>query len=794
MGAGTEAGRNRTDFQHISLDNAFAALHSGSGGLTENEAAHRVADYGLNEVREERENSLFKFLKKFWAPVPWMLEITALLTFILHKYLSLYIITFLLFFNSVVSYVQEHNAENAVELLKKKLSINARVKRDGEWKIVPAKNIVPGDVVRVRLGDIVPSDIKIIEGQVLVDQSMLTGESMPVEKGAGDVIFSGSTVKRGELNGLVITTGKNTYFGKTTELVQSASTESHLEQLILGIVKYLIALDIILVIALTAYSILLNVSLTDILPFSLVVLIASVPVALPVTFTIAMAVGALELSSKGVLVSRLTAVEDAASMDTLCLDKTGTITVNELTVKDPKPFNCDIALLMIYASLASDAASQDPIDNAILDYARRMKLNVDYSKRRLFVPFDPSTKRTEAFVLEDSSELRIVKGAPQVISSIAGRADEIAEETYGFSKKGFRTIAVAAGRNGKMEIIGLIPLYDPPRADSRRFISDIKALAIKPIMITGDNEAIAELVVDETGIGKKVCKGSEVRNSAGKIIECDSFAEVYPEDKYDIVTALQSAGHVTGMTGDGVNDAPALKKAEVGIAVANATDVAKASASIVLTHEGLEDIVEAVRSGRRIYQRMLTYTLNKIIKTLQVAIFLTVSFFIVGFLVTTPSDVILLLFANDFVTMSVATDNVRYSEKPEKWNVGSLVGSSAFLALPVILEMFFTLWLGIHLAMGVKEIQTFVFDALVFTGQFTIYMVRERGRFWSSMPGKYLLAASASDIVFITLISTYGFLVTPVPFEYILLILLFTFVFMVVTDQGKNIVFRHFSV
>jgi H+-transporting ATPase len=789
-----EAEKTKSDFQHISLDDAFAALRSGPEGLTENEAGNRIAEYGLNEVREERENSLVRFLKKFWAPVPWMLEITALLTFILGKYLSLYIIIFLLFFNSFVSYVQEHNAENAVELLKRKLSINARVKRDGQWKAVPARNLVPGDVVRVRLGDIVPADIKIIEGQVLVDQSMLTGESMPVDKGAGDTVFSGSTVKRGELNGLVTTTGKNTYFGRTTELVQSASAESHLEQLILNIVKYLIVLDVLLVVSLTAYSILLNVSLTDILPFSLVVLIASVPVALPVTFTIAMAVGALELSSKGVLVSRLTAVEDAASMDTLCLDKTGTITVNELAVRDPQPFNCDLALLMRYASLASDAASQDPIDSAILDYARRMKLDIDYSERRLFVPFDPSTKRTEAFVSEGGSELRIVKGAPQVISSIAGHEAEIEKETREFSKKGYRTIAVAAGRNGKMEFAGIIPLYDPPRSDSRKFISDIKSLSIKPIMITGDNEAIAELVVDETGIGKKVCRGSEARHDAGRIFECDSFAEVYPEDKYDIVTALQSSGHVTGMTGDGVNDAPALKKAEVGIAVANATDVAKASASIVLTHAGLEDIVEAVRSGRRIYQRMLTYTLNKIIKTLQVAIFLTVSFFIVRFLVTTPSDVILLLFANDFVTMSVATDNVRYSQKPEKWNVGSLVGSSVFLAVPVILEMFFTLWLGIHLGMSIREIQTFVFDGLVFTGQFTIYMVRERGRFWASLPGKYLLAASASDIVFITLISTYGFLVTPVPFQYVVLILLFTFVFMALTDQGKNIVFRHFSV
>ncbi|WP_016730623.1 plasma-membrane proton-efflux P-type ATPase [Saccharolobus islandicus] len=787
-------------FEKYSIEETLAELNTSLNGLSETEAQERVKKYGYNEVREKKENPILKFLRKFWAPVPWMLEVTIIITYILGKYLDMYIILFLLIFNSIVSFVQERRAENAVELLKQKLNVKSRVLRDGQWKIIPARFLVPGDIIHVRLGDIIPADAKIFEGEILVDQSALTGESLPVEKKRGDVIYSSSIVKRGEASAIVIATGEKTYFGKTTELVQTARAQSHLEKLILNIVNYLMLFDVSLVITLFIYSLLLKVSLSEILPFSLIVLIASVPVALPATFTIAMALGSLELSKKGILVTRLTAAEDIASMDVLNLDKTGTITENRMRVGDPIPFNGFIKEDVVkFAYMASDEASQDPIDTAVIMCLRENNIAPEKYERIEFKPFDPSTKRTEAIVNINGKIIRVVKGAPQVIAQMSEILDiqkyhSILEE---LSKKGYRTISVAIGdKEGKLKLVGILPLYDRPRKDSREFINEIKKLNVKPKMVTGDNVLIAGEIARQVDIGNVICdintiKQLEEKDRIKKIEECDVFAEVFPEDKYFIVKTLQDGGHYVGMTGDGVNDAPALKQAEVGIAVANATDVAKASSSIVLTHEGLTDIVEAIKTGRRIYQRMLTYTLNKIIKTLQVVIFLTLSFFIVRFFVATSFDVILLLFLNDFVTMSIATDNVRYSMKPERLDAGKIVKASIILAFLVIIESFFTLWLGDNiLKLNVNEIHTFIFDMLLFSGQFTVYMVRERRSMFSSRPSKFLITSSIIDIIFVILISTLGILVTPIPLEDVLLILIVTFIFTVVFDHVKNISFK----
>ncbi|EWG07877.1 MAG: cation transport ATPase [Candidatus Aramenus sulfurataquae] len=787
-----------SDYEKESIEEVLRELDTSPEGLSEEEAKKRLEKYGFNEVKEKKVNPVVKFLKKFWAPVPWMLEVTIVLTYVLGKYLDMYIIAFLLVFNSVVSFVQEHRAENAVELLRQKLSVQAKVLRNGKWKLIPAKFLVPGDVVHIRLGDIVPADVKILEGEVSVDQSALTGESLPVAKDKGDVAYSGSIVRRGEANGVVIATGAKTYFGKTTELVEKARAESHLEKLILNIVKYLIAIDVALVLALTAYSLISGVSLSDVLPFSLIVLIASVPVALPATFTIAMALGALEMSKKGILVTRLTASEDAASMDVLNLDKTGTITENRLRVGDPVPWEgFDKDDVVKYAYMASDEASQDPIDNAVISCLRENNVKVESYERVDFKPFDPSTKRTEAVVEIEGKKIRVTKGAPQVIAQLANVKDEryfkVLED---LASRGFRTISVAVGEEGgELKLVGILPLYDRPRKDSKQFIEEIKGLGVKPKMITGDNKLIAREIAKEVGIGESICDIREIKTlreeeQVKKIEECDVFAEVYPEDKYLIVKSLQKAGHIVGMTGDGVNDAPALKQAEVGIAVYNATDVAKASASMVLTHEGLTDIVEAIKSGRKIYQRMLTYTLNKIIKTLQVVLFLTLSFFVVRFFVTTPFDVILLLFLNDFVTMSIATDNVRYSKYPERWDVRKLISASLILAFLVVIESFFTLWVALVQGIHVDEIHTFVFDLLVFSGQLTVYVVRERRSMWSSKPSNFLMLSSIADIIFTVLISWLGILVTPLPLLYVLEVLGISFAFAAGIDLVKNVSFR----
>jgi H+-transporting ATPase len=777
----------------ISLDAFFKKLNSSQEGLSGSDVQNRFQTYGYNEVGERKESGLLKFLKKFWAPIPWMLEVTIIITFILGKYDDAIIILFLLIFNGIISFTQESKADNAVELLKKKLSVQARALRDGKWVAVEARLLVPGDVVHIRLGDVVPADIKIMDTELEIDQSALTGESLSVTRKQGDTIYSSSIVKRGECNGLVISTGPKTYFGKTTELVETAQTKSHIEELIMGIVKDLIAIDTVLVIALILFSIYQGVSLYDVIPFALVVLIASIPVALPATFTIAMALGALHMSKRGEIVTRLSAIEDAASMDTLCMDKTGTITENMLTLKTPKVYDEDESALIRYASYASERESEDPIDNAILDYAGSKSIKIDYSARSKFTPFDPAIKRTEAIVNENGKSLRIVKGAPQVIArlsvSVPGGYDE---DVKYFSSQGFRIIAIAAGTD-KLEIKGIIPLYDPPRKDSKELISELKGINVSPVMITGDNRLIAEEVAGEIGLGKKLCDSGNIKNNYAVASDCSVFAEVFPEDKYYIVKALQKSGHVVGMTGDGVNDSPALKQAEFGVAVASATDVAKASASVVLTHPGLTDIVDGIKSGRRIYQRMLTYTLNKIMKTIQVAFFLTLSFFVVRFFVTTPFDVILLIFANDFVTMSIATDNVGFSSWPEKWNVKSLIYSSVILSSLLVIEGFVFLYIGIQSKLGIGQIHTFIFDMLVFSGQFTVYMVRERKRFFMSMPSKILLFSSIIDIIVISAISYYGILVTAIPLEFILLSIGITFIWMVFMDSIKNIVFRHYK-
>ncbi len=785
-----------SEFEKLSTKECYNKLNSSSSGLSSSDVEQRIRQYGKNEVVEKKENAVLKFLKKFWAPVPWMLEITAIITFFIGKDLDTYIILSLLIFNSFISFFQESRASDAVEMLRSRINVKTRVLRNGTWEQIISTELVPGDVVHVRMGDVVPADVKIERGKVEVDQSALTGESNPVRREEDGEIFSGSIVKKGEATGLVVATGAKTLFGHTAELVSSAKSESHLEKLILSIVKYLAVIDVILVLGLVVFSFIYNVPLIDAIPFSLVVLIASIPVALPATFTIATAYGAIDLSKKGALVTRLNAVEDAASMDSICFDKTGTLTKNELTVQEPVLFESSREDITRYAMLASDESSLDSIDLAIINFGKTAGVNMEGYRITDFTPFEPATKRTQAKVETPDGMITVTKGAPQVLAAMCPgiKVDEVMEKARELSLRGYRTIAVAVNDGTTWKFSGLIPMHDPPRDDSKELIGKLRDMGIVPRMITGDSTPIAEEIAKEVGIGQNVSRVSDVISGKTKVDDCNAFAEVFPEDKFSIVKILQKEGHITGMTGDGVNDAPALKQAEVGIAVASATDVAKASASIVLTHEGLTDIVSAVEDGRKIFQRMLTYTLNKIIKTVQVAIFLTTSFFIFRFFVTTPFDIILLLFANDFVTMSIATDNVRFSKNPEKWNVRSLVGSSFSLAMFIVVESFAILIIGMRLGLNNNQIHTFIFDMLVFSGQFTVYMVRERGRFWNSRPSKWLLSATVADLIFISLISWLGILVTAIPLRNILLVLALTFLSMAIIDLGKNYIFRHYGI
>jgi H+-transporting ATPase len=758
-------------------------------GLTSREAAKRLHEYGLNTVRQERANPLLVFLDKFWAPVPWMLEATISLQLLLGKTVEAIIIAVLLGFNSVLSFFEEAQSSNALALLRKRLSSQARVLRDGRWQLLAAEELVPGDVIHLRMGDIAPADVHVVQGEVLLDQSALTGESLPVEASGGGTAYAGAIVKRGEATGEVTATGQRTYFGKTAELVRSAKTVSHLQQIVFTVVKYMVFLDAFLAAVLLIYSLITGIALAEMIPFVLMLLVASVPVALPATFTLATALGAQELAKSGVLITRLSAIEEAAAMDVLCSDKTGTITKNEMSLAAARPFDpYQEDELLRFAAMASDDATQDPIDVAIRSAAQARGLLSGTSQRLSFIPFDSQTKRSEALFQQDGAPLRVVKGAPQPIAALVSGGPDLTSGVERLAADGYRVLAVAAGTEDVLHLAGLLALADAPREDSRQLVQSLKNLGVRVIMVTGDGLATACAVAAQVGIGGRICAPEILRGA--RVVEdvqaCDVIAGVFPEDKFRLVQALQQSGHVTGMTGDGVNDAPALKQAEVGIAVTNATDVAKAAASIVLTNQGLTDVVAAVTTSRRIYQRMLTYTLNKIVKTIEIAIYLSLGVILTGTFVITPLLIVLLLFTNDFVTMSIATDHVSFSSKPDRWHIRTMVLTGGALAGLILVLSFSVFFAGrdlLHLPL--PQLQTLVFLMLVFTGQGNVYLVRERRHFWNSRPSRWLIVSSCADIAVVSWLASKGILMAAISPVLILGLLVVVLVFLVLVDFFK---------
>ncbi len=733
-------------------------------GLTTAQAAELLSKYGPNAVAEERAHPLRALAGKFWAPVPWMLEAAVVLEILLDRNIEAGVIAGLLVFNAALSFVQENHAQRALALLRRRLTIQVRARRDGVWLRLPAERLAPGDAIHLRVGDVVAADARVASGNVLVDHSAVTGESIPADAGPGEMLFTGGLIRRGEATAVVTATGSRTYFGKTAELVREAKAAGHLQQMIFTVVKYLVAFDLVLAALVFAYALSAGMGAADILPFCLMLLVASIPVALPATFTLASALGTQELAHRGVLVSRLSAIEEAASMDTLATDKTGTLTKNELSVAAVTalaPYS--EADVIRFGALASDEATQDPIDLAILAAARSRGVSTEDFAVLNFVPFEPSTKCSEAVVRHGYESVRIVKGAPSMIATLA-RAPGFPEADQ-LAAQGYRVLAIAAGSEQQLAIAGFVALLDPPRPDSALLVRNLHNLGVRVLMITGDGLTTAQTVAAQVGITGKACPSDRLhRDIDAAAKECNVFAGVFPEDKYHLVQALQRAGHVVGMTGDGVNDAPALKQAEVGVAVANATDVAKAAASIVLTNPGLVDVVSAVETSRRIYQRMLTYTLNKIIKTLEVALFLSLGVVLTRTLVVTPVLIVLLLFTNDFVTMSIATDRVSFSQTPERWRIRSLVLTAAPLAGLLVLFSLSVLLFGWHvLRLGLGEIQTLAFLTLVFGGQGTVYLVRERSHLWRSRPSRWMLLSSAADLVVVSLLAMRGLLMAPLP-------------------------------
>jgi H+-transporting ATPase len=778
-------------------------------GLDSEEARRRLTEYGYNEVPEKRTSRAILFAKRFWGITPWMLEVALVLTWFLNKHLEFYLILGLLFFNAVLGFFQEDRANAALQLLRRSLQIKARVKRDGEWLVVSAREVVTGDVIRLRSGDFVPADARLAEGSLEVDQSSLTGESLMIEKAANDMVLAGSTVRRGEATALVVATGTKTNFGRTVELVQLAKPKLHMEEVTSSVVRWLLVMVCSLLAVGLVLARLKGIGVVEILPLAAVLLVSAIPVALPTMFVITMALGSSELAKKRVLITRLSATEDAATMDAICVDKTGTLTVNRLSVVEA------IAVpghgkeeVLLYGALASQEANQDPIDIAFLAAAREVHSPLADYFQKDFVPFDPSTRRTEAVITKDGQEFSVLKGAVNVIVPLCQQGEldlaSMREGVESLTAKGRRLIAVARGSsNSELKLVGVAALYDTPRPDSSELVSELKRLGLSVKMLTGDALSIAQAVANQVGLSHGIVAMADLRDVANedRIMEAventDGFAEVYPEDKHLIVSALQKGGHVVGMTGDGVNDAPALRQAEVGIATSNAADVAKKAAGVVLTTEGLDGIVELVKTGRRIHQRIITWILNKVVKTFLVVVFVVLGFILTGEYVVSIFSMVLFLFLTDFVTLSISTDNVRYSTKPDSWNIAGLVKVAAFLGIMVVAESMLLLYVAFYhfgLRDHINQLYTVVFDFLVFTALFNLLIVRERGRFWGSTPSKVLALSVLADVAAVFLISAFGVReLAPIsPVQTFALLAYSAIACLLVNDFAKTVLVRRF--
>jgi H+-transporting ATPase len=796
----------KDDLKTLPMAEVEKKLGSSPDGLSQAEAEKRLTQYGPNEIEEKQANELLKFLSYFWGPIPWMIEVAVILSAAARHWPDFGIILVLLLANAVVGFWEEHEAGNAIAALKATLAIKARVKRDGKWVTPAARELVPGDVIRVRLGDIVPADARLLEGDpVEVDQSGLTGESLPATRKSGEAIFSGSIIRQGETGALVYATGGNTYFGKTAELVQGAKTVSHFQRAVLKIGNYLIILAVVMVSLIIAVAIYRGDPILTTLQFALVLTVAAIPVAMPTVLSVTMAVGARLLAKQKAIVTRLVAIEELAGVDVLCADKTGTLTQNKLTLGDPFGVNdVPAAQVVLAAALASRADNNDTIDLAVLGGLKNDQALKSYQVGH-FQPFDPVHKRTEAAVKgPDGKAIKVTKGAPQVILALSANAAQVksAVDTAvnDFAARGFRSLGVArAEGDGEWQFLGVLPLFDPPRDDAKSTIATAQHMGVKVKMVTGDALAIAQETAKKLGMGANILDastlGDEKRQQtpavAKAIEDADGFAQVFPEHKFHIVADLQQRGHIVGMTGDGVNDAPALKKADCGIAVSSATDAARAAAAIVLMTPGLSVIIDAIKESRKIFQRMNSYAMYRIAETLRVLLFMTLSILVFNFYPLTAVMIVMLALLNDGAILSIAYDNVHYKEQPEAWNMRLVLGIATVLGLVGPIAAFGLFFLGdrvFHL--DHPHLQTMMYLMLSVAGHLTIFQTRTRGPFWSIRPARILWMAVLGTQVLATLIAVYGLLMTPLGWSWALFVWAYALVWFLVTDPVKLLAYR----
>ncbi len=753
---------------YASHDSSPANPHAAiDAGLQSASIEQLRTQYGYNEVPEHRENLILLYLKNFWGPLPWALELTILITFLVGKQGEAIAIILLFFLNAGINMYQHQSAAAALAALRKNIQIFARVKRDGAWITLPVRELLPKDCIRLQTGDIVPADATLIEGFLSVDFSMLTGESLPKDIAVGDGVSSGGIIRRGEATAIVDRIGIHTRFGATTKLLETSNAPTHMEQVIFAVIKYFFFVNITLIIVIIIFGMVTHAPSEQILNFVVVLLLMSVPVAFPAMFAVAQSYGALQLGEYGtakVLVRRLAAVQDGALMNVLCSDKTGTLTTNHLAVNEITHYGAaDDASVLALAGLCSNEADADSIDSAIFE--RVAKEQVQLPARINFEPFDSAMKRTRASFADQSGKtVHVAMGLPEaLLSAEVAYAAEALQDVNRFSEKGFRVLALVSDRDGRTQCEGLITLSDPVRPDAPGLIQKLSAAGIRTIMITGDGRRTASAVAAELGLTGEVCTPKDLHTDPSIALRASVFAEAFPEDKIAIIKALQQAGHVVGMTGDGVNDAPALRQAEIGIAVESAMDVAKQSASLILTSPGLEGVLHMVTVSREVYARLRTWALNKIIKSIEVAVFTASIFFLTRSYILSPLFAVLLLFANDFIAISLATDRTGFIARPAHWNVGKLILGASILAAAPLLCMTITYSVA-HLVIGYPfdTLRTVAYVALVYYGITTLLSIRSWPSGFSVRPSRTLLLAVSFSFVFTLAIGVSGFLIAPI--------------------------------
>ncbi len=790
--------------EQASCRELFRQLGSSEQGLSSSEAEKRLAAYGPNALEETKVNPLLKFLGYFWGPIPWMIEVAAALSAAVERWGDLLIIAFLLIFNAVIGFWEEHEAGNALEALKSQLALKARAIRDGKWQELPARELVPGDVIRLRPGDVIPADVKLVEGAYLsIDQSALTGESLPVNKRSEAVAYSGSMIKQGEMVALVTGTGGNTFFGRTAKLVEGAGAVSHFQKAVMRVGDFLIFLALGLSIILVIVELLRGIPAVDLIQFVLILVVASIPVAMPAVLSVTMALGALALSRMKAIVSRLQAIEEMAGIDILCSDKTGTLTQNQLTLGEAKPFGTqDVQELILMGALASKEENRDAIDLAVLGGLADREVLARYRQTE-FVPFDPVRKRTEATISDDHEKtFKVTKGAPQVIMDLCGldptERSGLERLVDNFAAKGYRTLGVARTTEGDWTFLGILPLYDPPREDSAETIAQAIAHGIQVKMVTGDNVSIGREISRQLGMGSNIQPADQLftdgddsqslaADAVARIEKADGFAQVFPEHKYSIVKALQDRGHLVAMTGDGVNDAPALKQAEVGVAVSGATSAAQSAAALVLTAPGLSVIISAVEEARKIFERMMSYTIYRIAMTIDIMVFVVAAMLAFNYFPLSAMMIIILALLDDIPIMAIAYDNTYLNPNPVRWDMHRVLTVSSVLGFLAMVESVGLLLIGKEIMhLDVPHLQTMLFLQLVAGGHLMLFLTRTKQPFWRPpYPAMPLFAAIVGTQIFAVLMCGFGLLVPSLPWAVIGLVWIYNVVWMVAQDCIK---------